>query len=82
MKLVFAPVIETVAVALADTTGAIPEQGPPGFDAYMQARRRRGFNLKPNTAWSVVQQACVGGIPGYIGGDLAAQGVVGHGAAL
>ena len=69
-----------VAIALAGTANAIPEQGTPEFDTYMQALQRNGFNLNPDTAWRVAHQACVGGIPGYIGLELAAQGVIGPGA--
>ncbi len=68
------------AVALAGVANAIPEQGTPEFDSYMQALQRNGFNLNPDTAWRVAHQACVGGIPGYIGLELAAQGVIGPGA--
>ena len=82
MRRVFAPLIGAVvvAVALAGVAGAIPEQGTPEFDAYMQALQRNGFNLNPDTAWRVAHQACVGGMPGYIGLELAAQGVIGPGA--
>ena len=82
MKDLIAPLIGAmvVAIALAGTAGAIPEQGPPEFDTYMQALQRNGFNLNPDTAWRVAHQACVGGIPGYIGLELAAQGVIGPGA--
>jgi hypothetical protein len=82
MKYLIAPLIGAVfvAVALAGTAGAIPEQGTPEFDTYMQALQRNGFNLNPDTAWRVAHQACVGGIPGYIGLELAAQGVIGPGA--
>lgn len=68
------------AVALAGPANAIPEQGTPEFDTYMQALQRNGYNLNPDTAWRVAHQACVGGIPGYIGLELAAQGVIGPGA--
>lgn len=68
------------AVALAGPADAIPEQGTPEFDTYMQALQRNGYNLNPDTAWRVAHQACVGGIPGYIGLELAAQGVIGPGA--
>lgn len=67
------------AVGLAGVANAIPEQGTPEFDNYMQALQRNGFNLNPDTAWRVAHQACVGGIPGYIGWELAAQGVIGPG---
>jgi hypothetical protein len=46
----------------------------------MQALQRNGYNLNPDTAWRVAHQACIGGIPGYIGLELAAQGVIGPGA--
>ncbi|MFY9337117.1 MAG: DUF732 domain-containing protein [Mycobacterium sp.] len=69
-----------VAVALAGAASAIPEQGTPEFDTYMQALQRNGYNLNPDTAWRVAHQACIGGIPGYIGLELAAQGVIGPGA--
>lgn len=68
------------AVALAGPANAIPEQGTPEFEAYMQALQRNGFNLNPDTAWRVAHQACEGGIPGFIGYELIAQGVVGPGA--
>lgn len=68
------------AVALAATAGAIPDQGTPEFDTYMEGLERNGFNLNPDTAWRLAHQACEGGLPGYIGLELAAQGVVGPGA--
>lgn len=68
------------AVALATPAQAIPDQGTPEFDAYMQGLQRNGYTLNPDTAWRVAHQACVGGIPGYIGLELAAQGVIGPGA--
>ena len=68
------------AIALAPTAGAIPDQGTPEFDTYMQGLERNGFNLNPDTAWRVAHQACEGGLPGYIGLELAAQGVIGPGA--
>jgi hypothetical protein len=46
------------AVALAGAANAIPEQGTPEFDNYMQALQRNGFNLNPETAWRVAHQAC------------------------
>lgn len=82
MRRIFGPLIGAVisAVVLASAAGAIPEQGTPEFDTYLQALQRNGFNLNPDTAWRVAHQACVGGIPGYIGWELAAQGVIGPGA--
>ena len=82
MRRVIAALLGAVvaAVVLAGAAGAIPEQGTPEFDSYMQALQRNGFNLNPDTAWRVAHQACVGGIPGYIGLELAAQGVIGPGA--
>jgi hypothetical protein len=74
----FAAVV--MAIALATTATAIPDQGTPAFDDYMQGLDRNGFHLNPDTAWRVAHQACVGGIPGYIGLELAAQGVIGPGA--
>jgi len=68
------------AVALAAPVAAIPEQGTPEFDNYLQALQRNGFNLNPDTAWRVAHQACEGGLPGFIGWELIAQGVVGPGA--
>ena len=68
------------AIAFAGVASAIPEQGTPEFDAYMQALQRNGFNLNPDTAWRVAHQACEGGLPGFIGYELLAQGVVGPGA--
>ncbi|ORU96110.1 DUF732 domain-containing protein [Mycolicibacterium fallax] len=67
------------AVLLAGAANAIPDQGTPEFDAYQQGLIKNGFHLNPDTAWRVAHQACVGGIPGYIGLELAAQGVVGPG---
>ena len=58
----------------------IPEQGTPEFDIYLQALQRNGFNLNTDTAWRVAHQACEGGIPGFIGYELIAQGVIGPGA--
>ena len=82
MRRVVAPLIAAVvaAVALAGTADAVPNQGTPEFDAYMQGLDRNGFHLNPDTAWRVAHQACIGGIPGYIGLELAAQGVIGPGA--
>lgn len=82
MRRVMAALIGSVviAVALAGTAQAIPDQGTPEFDEYMQGLQRNGYNLNPDTAWRVAHQACVGGIPGYIGLELAAQGVIGPGA--
>lgn len=68
------------AVALAATAGAVPDQGTPEFDTYMQGLERNGFNLNPDTAWRVAHQACEGGVPGLISWELIAQGVVGPGA--
>ena len=45
----------------------------------MQALQRNGFNLNPDTAW-LWRIRRVGRIPGYIGWELAAKGVVGPGA--
>jgi hypothetical protein len=59
---------------------AIPDQGTPEFNEYLQGPQRNGYNLNPDTAWRVAHQACIGGIPGYIGLELAAQGVIGPGA--
>lgn len=67
-------------LALAGVAQAIPEQGTPEFETYLQALQRNGFNLNPDTAWRVAHQACEGGIPGFIGYELLAQGVVGPGA--
>ncbi len=68
------------AVALAGAANAVPDQGTPEFDAYMQGLERNGFHLNPDTAWRVAHQACEGGLPGFIGWELAAQGVIGPGA--
>ena len=68
------------AIALATAANAIPDQGTPAFDEYMQGLDRNGYHLNPDTAWRVAHQACMGGIPGYIGLELAAQGVIGPGA--
>ncbi|ABM15332.1 MULTISPECIES: hypothetical protein [Mycolicibacterium] len=82
MRRVIAPLVAAViaAVASAGIAQAIPDQGTPEFDSYLQGLQRNGYNLHPDTAWRVAHQACVGGIPGYIGLELAAQGVVGPGA--
>ena len=82
MKRLIGPLIGAVvtAVALAGAAGAIPELGTPEFDVYMQALQRNGFNLNPDTAWRVAHQACEGGIPGFIGYEMLAQGVIGPGA--
>lgn len=68
------------AVAFAGAANAIPDQGTPEFDNYMQGLERNGFHLNPDTAWRVAHQACEGGVPGLIGWELAAQGVIGPGA--
>lgn len=68
------------AVAMAGAAHAVPDQGTPAFDEYLQGLQRNGYNLNPDTAWRVAHQACIGGIPGYIGLELAAQGVIGPGA--
>ena len=78
VKALFAAAV--TAIALAPAAGAIPDQGTPEFDTYMQGLERNGFNLNPDTAWRVAHQACEGGLPGYIGLELAAQGVIGPGA--
>lgn len=82
MTRVLAPLVAAVvtAIALAGPAQAIPDQGTPAFDEYMQGLQRNGYQLNPDTAWRVAHQACVGGIPGYIGLELAAQGVIGPGA--
>lgn len=68
------------AVAVAGPAVAVPDQGTPEFDNYMQGLQRNGFNLNPDTAWRVAHQACEGGLPGFIGWELAGQGVIGPGA--
>jgi hypothetical protein len=82
MKRLIAPAVAAVvtAIALAGAAHAIPDQGTPEFDQYLQGLARNGYNLNPDTAWRVAHQACIGGIPGYIGLELAAQGVIGPGA--
>lgn len=82
MRRVVAPLVAAMAaaLALAGAAHAIPDQGTPEFEQYMQGLQRNGYNLNPDTAWRVAHQACIGGIPGYIGLELAAQGVVGPGA--
>ena len=82
MKRVVAPLIAAVAaaIAFAAAANAIPDQGSPAFNDYMQGLERNGYHLNPETAWRVAHQACIGGIPGYIGLELAAQGVIGPGA--
>lgn len=82
MRRLLAPLVAAVvtAIALAGTAQAIPDQGTPAFDEYLQGLQRNGYNLNPDTAWRVAHQACIGGLPGYIGMELAAQGVIGPGA--
>jgi len=82
MRRVVAPLVAALAaaLALAGAANAIPDQGTPQFNDYLQGLERNGFHLNPDTAWRVAHQACIGGIPGYIGIELAAQGVVGPGA--
>ena len=82
MNRAFATLIAAVAttIAFAPAANAVPDQGTPAFDEYLQGLQRNGYNLNPDTAWRVSHQACVGGIPGYIGLELAAQGVIGPGA--
>ncbi len=82
MRRVIAPLAAAIsmAIAFAGAAHAIPDQGTPEFDAYMQGLQKNGYNLNPETAWRVAHQACIGGIPGYIGVELAAQGVIGPGA--
>ena len=50
-----------------------PTKGTPEFDTYMQALQPNGFNLNPDTAWRVANQACEGGSPGFLGYELIAQ---------
>lgn len=81
MTRVLAPLFAAMvaAIALAGAAQAIPDQGTPAFDEYMQGLRTNGYNLNPDTAWRVAHQACIGGLPGYINLELAAQGAVGPG---
>lgn len=71
--------IIAVGIGLAGPAGAVPEQGTPEFDAYMQGLERNGFHLNPETAWRVAHQSCQGGPPGFLGWELMAQGVIGPG---
>jgi hypothetical protein len=82
MRRVIAPLVAAMvtATALAGTAHAVPDQGTPAFDEYLQGLQRNGYNLNPDTAWRVAHQACIGGLPGYIGLEMAAQGVIGFGA--
>jgi hypothetical protein len=82
MKRVVTPLVAAVvtAIAFATAANAVPDQGTPEFNDYMQGLERNGYHLNPDTAWRVAHQACVGGIPGYIGLEMAAQGVIGPGA--
>lgn len=82
MRRLLAPLIAAIAtaIAMAGAAHAIPDQGTPEFDQYMQGLERNGYNLNPDTAWRVAHQACIGGVPGYINLELAAQGVIGPGA--
>ena len=58
---------------------AVPEQDTPEFGEYLQGLERNGFHLQPDTAWRLAHQTCDGGLPGFIGWELTAQGVVGPG---
>ena len=82
MNRALATLIAAVAttIAFAPAANAVPDQGTPEFDNYMQGLDRNGFHLNPDTAWRVAHQACTGSIPGYISWELAAQGVIGPGA--
>lgn len=82
MRRVAAPLVAAVvaAIALAGAAHAVPDQGTPAFDEYLQGLERNGYHLNPDTAWRVAHQACIGGLPGYIGLEMAAQGVIGFGA--
>ncbi|HJT95026.1 MAG TPA: DUF732 domain-containing protein [Mycobacterium sp.] len=82
MRRVIAPLVAAMvtAIAFAGTAQAVPDQGTPAFDEYLQGLQRNGYNLNPDTAWRVAHQACIGGVPGYIGLEMAAQGVIGPGA--
>jgi hypothetical protein len=82
MTRVLAPLFAAIvaAIALAGTAQAIPDQGTPAFDEYMQGLQRNGYNLNPDTAWRVAHQSCHGGLLGYIGLEMSAQGVIGIGA--
>lgn len=84
MKRLMMVVIGAVGAAavLAGPAGAVPEQGTPEFDSYLQGLERNGFHLEPDTAWRLAHQTCEGGLPGFIGWELTAQGVVGPGAQL
>ena len=80
--LVGATIADTATVALTRAAGAVPDQGTPEFDNYLQALERNGFHLEPDTAWRLAHQTCEGGPPGFIGWELTAQGVVGPGAQM
>ena len=82
MRRVVVPLLSAVvtAITLAIGANAVPDQGTPAFDEYMQGLDRNGYHLNPDTAWRVAHQACEGGLQGYIGLELAAQGVIGPGA--
>jgi hypothetical protein len=82
MRRVIAPLVAAVvtAISFAGAAHAVPDQGTPEFDGYMQGLQRNGYTLNPDTAWRVAHQACIGGLPGYIGWEMAAQGVIGPGA--
>lgn len=79
-NIVAAVIVPAAIIWSAPSALAIPAQGTPEFDNYMAGLERNGFHLNPDTAWRVAHQACEGGIPGYIGIEVAAQGVVGPGA--
>lgn len=80
--LVGAVIAGAAALALAATAGAIPDQGTPEFNDYLQGLERNDFHLEPDTAWRLAHQTCEGGPPGFLGWELTAQGVVGPGAQM
>jgi hypothetical protein len=82
MRRVIAPLFAAVvtALALAATANAIPDQGTPEFDNYMQGLDRNGYHLNPDTAWRLAHQSCEGGLIGYLGVELSAHGIIGIGA--
>lgn len=69
-------------VVFAGPAGAVPDQDTPEFNEYLEGLERNGFHLQPDTAWRLAHQTCDGGLPGFIGWELTAQGVVGPGAQL
>jgi len=56
MRRVIAPFVAAVgtAIALASAAHAVPDQGTPAFNEYMQGLERNGYHLNPDTAWPLL----------------------------